>query len=94
MELIDVVERLLDIDKAVFFDNPYIRARRVPEGDIVSALENFDEDSKSDEVRMLFLLDYSREVKTMAENFGSKITDKQAADRAEKFWSENFEKAD
>lgn len=94
MTLNEIIDRLTGIDDDVFFDNPYARARGTPQGDIVAALESLDEDSDAEDVKLLFLLDYSREVQAMSGNFGQELTDDEAADRAEQFWSENFEQVD
>lgn len=92
MELPELIDRFMSIDKNVFFDNPYIRDRKTSPDDIAAAMKRLDETSEPDDLKLLFCLDYSREVQGMSENFGAKITDREAADRAERFWSEHYGK--
>ena len=87
----ELVTRLMSIESSIFLDNPYVRAREIAQESIVEALNELDEEIEDDSLRLLFLLDYSREVQSLAQNFGESLSEDQAADRVEEFWSENFE---
>lgn len=90
MNRAELVERLSSCDSSVFFGTPYGKARKISDDDIGAALLELKPSSSLNSVRLLFLLDYSREVKSMSENFGKEITDAEAADRAEKYFEEHI----
>ncbi|MGI0494185.1 hypothetical protein ACN4EG_20565 [Alkalinema pantanalense CENA528] len=84
MKKVEIIDRLSGLSPAILSTTPYAQARNIPPSAIQNALASLSPDSTWEDIKLLVLLDLSREIQSIATNMMADLTDTEVADRAEK----------